>query len=107
MVIRKVTRRCGSDFFGEFECEHCGSISEGHGYSDGYYKKNVLPLCKCPSCGLQSREGPVRVSYEGFKLINKKELPEGYEPPESYYSGEPKEEGWKECDRHKDEPFLW
>ncbi|MDE5830330.1 MAG: hypothetical protein K2H53_01160 [Clostridia bacterium] len=107
MVVQKITKNVHSDFLGQFKCEHCGSILEGHGYHDGYYFKNVLPFCKCPSCGLQSIKGEEKSSYEGFNLILQKDLPEGYTPPESYYSGEPKEEGWKECNRHPDFPCLW
>lgn len=107
MVVEKITRRYHADFWGEFKCEHCRSISTGQGYQDGFYYKNVLPLCKCPACGLQSRKGPVKTSYGGFKLKKKVELPEGYEPPESYYSGEPKEEGWKACNQQKNALFLY
>lgn len=105
--IMKITRTSGMDFWGKFQCEHCGSVSEGRGYNDGYYKTNVLPFCKCPACKMQSIKGPVKVSYDGFKILEKKELPDDYQPPESYFSGQPKEEGWRMEDQVKNQPFLW
>jgi len=107
MVVKKITRSSGSDFWGDFECEHCGSISTGRGYSDGFYYENVIPLCKCPVCDLQSREGEEKTSYDGFKVIEKKEISKDYKLPESYYAGEPEKEGWKESDRSKNMPILW
>jgi len=91
MLVSRITQRSRCDFWGLFQCEHCGSISKGRGYSDGYYHENVLPFCECPACGLQGIKGEVKTSYDGFELVEKKELPEGYEPPERYYSGEPEE----------------
>lgn len=107
MVIKEVTRQHRLDFFAKFQCEHCGSISTGQGYNDGYYMNSVLPFCKCPSCGLQSIKGVECVSYGGFKLITKKDLPEGYEPPASYYAGKPTEEGWKASERYPEWPPLY
>lgn len=107
MVVEKVQRRCRSNFYGLFKCEHCGSISYGQGYSDGYYYHNVLPFCKCPSCGLQSIKGDEKISYGGFELVEKKELPEGYKMPEGYFAGEPEEEGWKECEQNDGKTWLY
>ena len=107
MVVEKVQRRCRSNFYGLFKCEHCGSISYGQGYSDGYYYHNVLPFCKCPSCGLQSIKGDENISYGGFELVEKKELPEGYKMPEGYFAEEPEEEGWKECEQNDGKPWLY
>lgn len=90
MILKRVTKWFHNDFFGEFECEHCKSTSAGRGYNDQTYHERVLPFCECPSCGLQSKKGAVKKSYGGFTLINKKELPQGYELPESYYSEESK-----------------
>jgi len=91
MKFVKETGRSNHDIWGDFECEHCGSIANGRAYDDGNYFTNVIPFVPCPACGLQRVQGEVK----GYTLdiVEKKAIPEGYEPPDSYYAKHTKVEG--------------
>ena len=51
MRIARVTGRHSNDFWADYECEQCGHIMHGDGYSDANYFNKVIPNAICPKCG--------------------------------------------------------
>ena len=43
MHIKKIVSQNRRDFIAIYECEHCGHTSEGSGYDDAHFHKNVIP----------------------------------------------------------------
>lgn len=76
MKLIEITNQHRFDFWGIFQCEHCGTKATGRGYADDNYHKNVLPFVACPNpdCKKQSKEGPEKTSYDGFKIIVEKPI---------------------------------
>jgi len=51
MKIRKIISQHRRDFRAIYECEYCGFETEGTGYDDNHFHRNVIPEMKCIACG--------------------------------------------------------
>lgn len=51
MKIKRIISQSRRDFTAVFECEHCAAESQGHGYDDDNFHRNVIPKMKCEACG--------------------------------------------------------
>lgn len=51
MRIKKIINQYRHDFTAVYECEHCGDTSEGYGYDDTYFHRDVIPKMTCSKCG--------------------------------------------------------
>ncbi len=55
MKIKAILRQHRRDFYADYECETCGHIEcNKPGYDDSNFHNNVIPLMKCPNCGIES-----------------------------------------------------
>jgi len=50
MKIKTIISQNRRDFTAIYECEHCGYKTEGYGYDDANFHRNVIPKMKCGSC---------------------------------------------------------
>ena len=66
MKIKEINSQIGSDFYADFECEHCGHIEyDMPGYDDANFYQNVIPDMKCKECGKnQKKIMKARISFE-------------------------------------------
>lgn len=65
MKINKIISQNRRDFWGIFECEHCGDKLEKNGYDDSNFHKNVIPDMVCKKCGKKADENyrPLTTKY--------------------------------------------
>ena len=74
MKIKEITYQSRRDFTAIYECEGCGAISEGGGYDDDNFHRNVIPRMRCTKCGKTSAEcgadyRPLTTKYpEGYQI---------------------------------------
>jgi transcription elongation factor Elf1 len=51
MKIKRIISQSRRDFVAEYECEHCGQVSQDTGYDDANFHENVIPDMVCGKCG--------------------------------------------------------
>ena len=52
MKIKRIIKQHRRDMTVDYECEHCGYISENkYAYDDSYFHNTVIPGMKCEKCG--------------------------------------------------------
>lgn len=59
MRIKRILSQYRRDFTALYECEHCGAESDGPGYDDDNFHRNVIPEMVCANC-----RQTASVSYE-------------------------------------------
>ena len=71
MKIKKIIWQSRRDFTALYECEHCGHETEGSGYDDNNFHRNVIPNIKCSKCGKIAEENyrPLTTKYPDHVII--------------------------------------
>ncbi len=54
MKIDKILSQHRRDFTARYRCQHCNATTEGRGYDDDNFHRNVIPDMACESCGLRA-----------------------------------------------------
>ena len=59
------------NFTANYECEHCGHETVGHGYDDMNFHQNVIPEMVCGECGKTAPEDyrPLTTKYPDYETI--------------------------------------
>ena len=71
MIIKTILNRSRRDFTATYKCDWCEVESEGSGYDDANFHKNVVPNMVCKDCGKTQKPGapPPATKYpEGFQV---------------------------------------
>ena len=65
MKIQEIKSQHRRDFNAIYECEHCGCETEGSGYDDENFHKNVIPKMECQECKQTAPESyrPLATKY--------------------------------------------
>jgi hypothetical protein len=71
MRIKKIDSQYRRDFYAVYECEHCGTETEGSGYDDDNFHKNVIPRMICPNCKkcASTDYAPRATKYESHVVV--------------------------------------
>lgn len=69
-IVEKIKQH-RRDFQAIYECEHCGETTEGYGYDDDNFHRNVIPSMKCESCGNFSPDDyqPLKTKYAAWEVV--------------------------------------
>lgn len=68
MKIKQIVSQNRRDFRAVYECEHCGTTKEGHGYDDTNFHENVIPEMICSKCNKKASEDyiPIGTKYPDY-----------------------------------------
>ena len=71
MRIKEITSQTRRDFKATYECEHCGDVTDGSGYDDENFHKNVIPKMTCEKCGKGTSENyrPLTTKYPDGMVV--------------------------------------
>ena len=71
MKIKEIISQNRRDFRAVYVCEHCGHESEGSGYDDTNFHRNVIPNMTCTSCGKKAPENyrPLSTKYPDYQEV--------------------------------------
>lgn len=71
MKIKKILGQHRRDFTAIYECEHCGHETEGSGYDDDNFHRNVIPQIPCKECGKKAADDyrPLTTKYAAHEVV--------------------------------------